>query len=334
MLRLAIFLVALLSLPAMAPAATVPGQDDGTYTAALEAWLADDEESALPAMAGLAQNGNAAAQLLLALIDKTPALQGPWLAQQPRAVRLELMRAPGGFSGQSWAHAAAEATPLARLWLRRWQVDAMPELVLEFAHAGENRAARETLLALAARERRGFTALADDPGFPPELRALVWREWQDAGDNMERIATERAATHPGDPQFRLAGQSPDAAALADWLLQATAAAPLVALCDNACPQSTRECTLALYLLLGGHHALLTSGTPSETLIDNARFNASPRGQAALLRRVLLNADARGRYNQLSRAAELDACLGTLLSEEAQRYRPALPPPAPTEPARD
>lgn len=332
MLRLAAILIALMSWPAVA--ATIPGQGDGSYEAALAAWLADDEETALPALAGLASEGNAAAQLLLALIDKTPALQGPWLAQQPRNARLEMMRAPGGLSGLSWAHAAAETAPLARLWLRRWQVDAMPELVLEFAHAGEHRAARETLLALAARERRGFAVLADDPGFPPELRTLIWREWEDAGENAERIAAERAAAHPGDPQLRMAGHDPDTASLADWLMQAPAAAPLASLCEAACPQSTQDCAQALYEVLGGHPAVLAFGTPSETLIDSARFNSSPRGQAALLRRVLLNADARGRYNQLARATAKDACLGALLANEVQRFRPAAPVSTPTDSSLD
>ena len=173
------------------PAPPLPGRSpvrtDPRFAAALQAWLADDEANALPAFAALAAEDNRAAQVLLALIDRVPVYQGPWLVGLDRKERLALTRAPGGLSGRSWMVHAAADTPLAALWLERDGTETSLETPLALAGMGENRAARETLQALAARQYRGFAAAASDPRFPPELRHLVWREWAE---------TPRAARGP------------------------------------------------------------------------------------------------------------------------------------------
>ena len=150
-LRALLALVGLLSVilgATVVRAADLPGQDAPRFQAALELWLADDEETALPEFAALAAEGNRAAQVLLARIDATPTLQGPWLQALPRAERNALMRAPGGLSGRSWMQAAAEDTPLAQLWLVQPTPEATGETALAFAALGEARAARDTLYAL------------------------------------------------------------------------------------------------------------------------------------------------------------------------------------------
>ena len=76
--------LALLALAGPAPAEPVAGQDDPRFQAALAAWLADDEAGALPELAALAAADNRAAQVLLALIDRVPVYQGPWLVRLPR----------------------------------------------------------------------------------------------------------------------------------------------------------------------------------------------------------------------------------------------------------
>lgn len=306
--------------------AQIPGQGASAFATAVEDWLEAEEGPALEALAALAAEDNAAAQLLLALIDKTPALQGPWLARLPREARVTLMRRPGGLSGRSWMSVAARQTPVAELWLTLWDVDAPMTLALDFAAAGEPRAARAALVALAARERRGFAGIADAEGYPPSLRFLVWREW--AGDPARAAALEAevAALSSGDPQRLELGQPLQEAALADWLLAAPEAAVLVRLCRDRCGASQRACALAGMEALGSYRSLLVFGSPSEALIPTERFAASPRGQAALLRRMLLAVDARGRRGQMAAAEARDPCLAGLLEAEAKRYMPRRDPP--------
>ena len=310
------------TLPMPLPAAAeVPGQRASAYEAAVERWLSGDEAEALPELSRLAGQGNTAAQMLLALIDKTPALQGPWLARLPREERAGLMRAPGGLSGRSWMGPAADTEPSAALWLQMWRVDAPLTLPLDFAALGEDRAARAALVALDVRGVRGFAGIADDPLYPPAMRYLVWREWALDPERAADRTAETEALAPGDPQRAFLSEPPEPAALADWLMQAPESAPVATLCTDACPETARACALAAAEALGSHATLVTFGTPSKRLIPAEAFNPSPRGRTALLRRVLLNVDARGRRGQLARAQERDACFGALLEAEAQRYMP-------------
>ena len=306
-------------------AADLPGIASSEMQRALNDWLSGAEEEAITNLSQLARNGNAAAMLMLALIDKTPALQGPWLSYKPRDRRIELMRAEGGLSGQSWIHAAAEVLPLAGLWRALWQVDAEPGLALEFARAGEPRAAREALIALHSRERAGLTELAQDPAYPQSLLALAWLEEGGRTNSAFDPATRLEELPPGDPQRILLGHPPTRADLAEWLLEAGPAMPVSALCAARCGDSRAECALAAFDALGSPLVLWSFGSPSEALIPTVDFVASPAGQGALLRRILLNADVRGRRHMVLRAKDTDACFGALLEQETERYRPTRPP---------
>jgi hypothetical protein len=298
--------------------AQVPGADDPSFEATLRHWLDDDEATALPALAALARDGNRAAQVLLALIDIAPPYQGPWLVGLPRAERLALMRAPGGLSGRSWMSVAAEDTPLARLWADRLAVTTGPETALAFARMGEDRAARETLLALAARQFRSFASVADDTAYPPELRFLVWREWAAAPGGRARAEAEIATLMPGDPQIVRFDDRPVTAAERDaWLAESRLAAPLRATCAALCPASGAGCIRAAFVLVGGHRGLATFGTPSATLIPPEVWDTSPRGRLALLR-VAPARHGPADYRLAEAVAAEDACLAEALAVEAVR----------------
>lgn len=303
---------------AATPAQAIGGLDAPDFDAARAAWLADHEETALPALSQLARNGNTAAQMLIALIDKTPALQGPWLSSRSRAVRTDLMRAPGGLSGTSWMRVAAQTEPLAGTWVGLWSVDAPVEIVLDFARAGEDRAAREAVTALSAREQGGFSRIGDDPDYPSEIRVPVWMEWRQDPNRAERTVEEIAALDPGDPQRRQLGLDVSEDDLAAWLGSAAVAAPLRTLCATVCPDDP-SCLVAAYDALPSHAALLTFGTPSETLVPAALFDGSPRANAALLRQILLSSDARRRRALLQQMRSGAACLATALETEMARY---------------
>jgi hypothetical protein len=305
--------VALLALPALAGTGTpIAGATDPAFVAARAAWLADDEAAALAALAGLAQSGNAAARLLLGLIDRFPELQGPWLSKLPRADRLALMRIPGGLSGQSWL--ASADTPLAAAWVELMRVEAGPETGATFAALGEARAARVALTMLAAREH---PALRNDwyDWMDPELAFVVWPRASDA--LRARLDTAIAPDHP---QRGLMGWPAPEAGWSDWLAQSPVAAPFRALCAAECPDSQAACRSAAHAALGSQVAATTLGSPVEALIAQDEFLAAPRGRAAVLRRILLAADARGRPALIARATEADACLGNRLAAEADRYR--------------
>jgi hypothetical protein len=314
----ALVCVSLLFVPALPRAEPLSGQDDPRFQAALALWLADDEATALPELAALAAEGNRAAEVLVARIDVTPQLRGPWLVARSKAERTALMRAPGGLSGRSWMIAAAADEPLAQLWRQRDDPASGVDTAIGFASLGEDRAARDMLQALAARQYRGFAAVADDPDYPPELRHLIWREWAADPAGRARIDAEIAALPPGDPQIQRFRSGPVSEADLDaWLAAAPLAAPLRSFCAASCPETAAACARALLVVVDGHAGLAATGTPSETLIPPETWNASPRGRAALLRQAPARyriADAFAR----DVTAE-DACVGAALATESARF---------------
>ena len=308
------------------------------FEQALDVWLADDEATALPALARLAADGDQRALLLLGLIDKSAALQGPWLAQRSRAERIAVMRAPGGLSGQSWLNRIEgpdDISALAGLWRELLQVGTGLATAEALHRMGEPRAARQAVLTMAMREE-----LAPGAGWPDWLDIeLAWAVWPFAREELRADIARRVP--PGHPQWTLMGGAPggadqgaadgaadraddgtrDAENLSNWLAEAPATRPLQALCAALCPESAPACRLAAHAALGSHGAVLTLGSPAEMLIPEALFLSSPRGRQAILRRMLLSTDMRGRAALLARAHATDACLGAHLAAAAESYRP-------------
>jgi len=294
----------------------IPGASTPDFVAAMDLWLGDDERSALPELARLARAGNLAARMLVAMIDKTPALQGPWLALRPKAERSALLRAEGGFSGTSWLRQAG-GLELARLWRNILDSHGDFETALAFSALGEARATRSGLIALAARQKTGFADYARDARFPSELRFLIWREWDRAGGHEIAIASALADLAPGDPQRRIMGQLPEAAALETWLTETNLAPSLKALCAARCSASGAVCLRAGYQAIGGYGRMLNIGTPVAALISEDRFAQSPRGQAGVLRAGLLVAFLT--ESRLKTIAAIDGCFADLLADEGQRF---------------
>jgi len=290
--------------------------EDPAFRAALAAWLADDEETGLWGFADLALTGNTAARVLLGLIDTSPSLQGPYLTQLDRATRLAILRAPGGLSGRNWL-GVETGVPLAAAWQTLLQVDATPAVIDQFTALGEARAAREATIILAARAHLDLTS-REAAAFDPELLFVLWQ----SADAARRAALE-ALIPPGHPQLSMIGVRIDARAVDMWLAESPAAAPLQHLCAVACPTEQATCRGAAYQALNSHTALLTMGSPAETLVSQADFLTSARGRASVLRRILLAGNMRGRLLMLDRLSQHSTCLTEALSAEHERHLPRL-----------
>lgn len=297
-------------------AETLPGQDDPAFEAALALWLADDEAEALPRLADLAQAGNGSARLLLGLIDKTTALQGPWLALLPKAERIALLRAKGGVSGSSWLRQVADV-PVVSVILAVLDGQADIPAALALADFGEARALRGALAALEARQIKGFDRFANDPRFPASMRYLIWRDWLNSGVRDDEFALAVNGLAKGDPQRILLLGEVDDHALENWLLSSDLAAPLQGLCHQRCPESEGSCLRAGLGAIGGYRRLLSDGTPLNALIDEARFAGSARGQASVLRRAM--AYAHLTRERVRAIGQIDACFADALAQEGARF---------------
>jgi len=307
-------LVLLVAIPALHPVAAqeISGAGLPEFRAALSQWLKGDEETALASLRDLAHEHNLAAQTLLAIIDKSGSLQGPYLYSLPRTERIALLRAEGGISGQNWIHTAAKDVPLAQSLNALWSVESDKSLAHEFILAGEDRAARATLLVLAARQEKGFsdTFRAQD-WYPESLLHL-------AGPYLPDSVTADSL-HPGHPVRAMLGLPLPKDALSQWLGQSPLALPLRGACARHCPETAGTCALALYHALDNYHVLLTLGSPLAKLVSEADFAQSPRNAEAVARRIMLNHTARTRESVLQKIVKMDVCTATWLGDEFARY---------------
>ena len=295
-------------------AGSVPGEDEDAYQRAFALWINNDDATSIPLFSDLAENGNAAAKILLTQIDKSPELWGPWVAGLTREQRLELFRKPGGLSGISWMKTIPEV-PLAKAWLEARDVDMTTKTAMDFVDMGEPRAARTALVYLDARQGSGFASLANDPRYPPSLRFLIWQEWQRNGVEAERISQELSELAAGDPQRTMMGEKTNDQAFENWLMTSPQTQPLVAACLSYCSESVTSCVRAAYLGIGDYRVL----TMLET--DEGWIN-SPRGEATLFRVINLtrgtNSPDQSR-EKMSRIKSVDACFADVLNKEAARF---------------
>ena len=226
--------------PARRAPSPIAGQADPRFQAALAAWLADDEPAALPELAALAAEGNRAAQVLLALIDRVPAYQGPWLVERrPR--------------GSGWRSPARRAgSPAGAGWRR-------PPPTRRSPRSGSSATRTDTTVETAARLRRHGRGprrprdAAGDRGAPvPRLRGRRRRPALPAGPAPPGLArmggdARRAAPRPRprSPPSRRATRRSAASSTARSARptptpgspRAPLAAPLRATCDAVCPAS-------------------------------------------------------------------------------------------------
>ncbi len=297
-------------------AESIPGQDDPAFVAALDLWLSDDDKQALPALSALAKDGNTAARMLIALIDKGAAFQGPWLALRSKRERIGLLRDEGGLSGTSWMRRVGDQ-PIAGLLLDLLDSKGDYITALSLADFGEARAVRVGLVSLEARQNSRFGDYADDPRFPKEVRYLIWQDWDREGDKRDLIDQALTELAEGDPQRGMLGNPGNPEAIEDWLLETEIAQPLKQLCAQNCAKDQGACLVAGYRSLGGYRQIVSIGTPIATLISEERFAQSPRGQVSVLRQALsyvFMTEAR-----LKRIAEFDTCYAALLEDEGQKF---------------
>ena len=279
-------------------------------------WLADAEFEGVQALARLATDGDVEAQLLLGLIDKKSELHGPAIISMSRADRVALLRAPGGISGRNWVHLAAEAgDPRAQAWRDLWSTDADLTTARTFAVLEEPQALAEALLTLVKRRENGFDReVLESDWYPDALMSL---------SQSRILAPDHGKTlHPGDPQHRYTSTGgPDDDMLQAWLAQSEQALPLRAACASVCGASKMQCTGALYAALGSYEMLLTHGSPVNALIPNDVFLASPRGRAALARRIMLMHATRTRETMLDKLKAVDGCAADWLATQFAAHTP-------------
>jgi hypothetical protein len=314
--------VCFLTLPAPAQ---VPGADDPSYAESVAAWLTgDDDLAALQSLGALAADGNTAAQILLARLERTAHLTAHLTDGMARADRIALLRQPGGLSGRSWMDAAAETSPLAQAFLDNATQDTRVESLRLLFESGEHAYATRSLPGLLSHDPDEWArAMQDMDVMPDEARVLIasvasmemfFRSGMRidiANPVQERRPPEIALIwNPVDPfEARL---NPEARALAmTHAVSIPSHAPMRTLCEARCGDELNACMAAGAALLGISAApIMPFASPSEALIPNEAYWSSPRMEADVLRLLRTQMDP-ALTESLS---ELNACFVQMIGD--------------------
>ncbi len=284
-------------MPLTAHAQGIPGSDAREFIEATEAWLAgDDDLSALQALSALANEDNAAAQILLARIAATPHLYSYISESMTRADRIALWRQPGGLSGRSWMQAAAQSSPLARAFLDNNTPSERPMSLRVLFEAGETAAATRSLRTLFNYgDLAMLEALEDIDVMPAEARVFLVSALQINGVLIDGqpIRVFAPVTQRTPPELALIwnpllpldwSNNPLVRQFAlDHSINIASLSPLRDFCAQQCSGELAACTAvgASVGALGGY--VFPFASPAESLISTTIYWESPRFEADVLR---------------------------------------------------
>jgi len=326
---------------------------------AIEAWLEDNDERAIPALAELAASGNADARLLLAQIDGRPGALSNYLGGLSRKERNILLKAPGGLSGKSWLQAIEAENETARALTQasdaKFSADGIKKL-LDLGEAGP--AVRPLLELMNFGDVSGVMRLSGHENFPEDARVVAWlsallasgadvlgRQTDLLAELDEKLADydigalsvlfgSRALFDPEEAaaladQFDVADilnsyaykrgslkdprSSPGSERVDRLLSEEEAMKPLVGICAEECPASTKSCLRTLYHGVAGYMGYLALQSPLESLIPRDVYFASKRHTSEIKRYAfkLFNARWGAKARELSGTpigSEADECI--------------------------
>ncbi|MGB0497031.1 MAG: hypothetical protein ACPGID_01725 [Rubricella sp.] len=186
---------------------------------AVEAWLADDDATALPILSELANAGNRDAQYFLGQLDRVtpPGSDTPFVLGLSRAERRDLLRAPSGLSGTGWTVVLEEdeGDPLAAAMNAARLPDATIDVAQTLWNAGEEEAAQRLVFEIFDRAR--FDEIFALPADDPMLQGLDMVAWM----------RSYLSNPPGPNQWRWLEES-EPAARGSGLMMMSFIAPVLA----------------------------------------------------------------------------------------------------------
>lgn len=157
------------------PALPALAEEDNDLARAVDAWLDDRDDIALPALAELAKVGNEDAMLLLSQISKRPGALSPFMLSLGTKERNAFLKAPGGKFGVPWLKKVSEENRLGealRLVQDPFRKAEGAKLLLDLGESGEAGRMISQLYNAGYFER--IPIFAKHPNFPDEFKLLAW----------------------------------------------------------------------------------------------------------------------------------------------------------------
>ncbi|SMO77045.1 hypothetical protein [Ruegeria faecimaris] len=302
--------VCLSPIAALSDSGSLQGEDVPEFNEAVQAWLDGDDLVALQNLAGQAQQGNTAAQILLASIASGSKYHSHVTTDMERKERIALLRKPGGLSGKSWLTEAQNSEALALALLQASKIGEKAPAIATLIELGEPQtaiiAAQSMLLNGEAEELVSVLQGLDDK-LPEEADVLLaWALFQasQGSDSPYAGSASVPRTLTGNEHFRLSefawghlspralvedGEAREAAIKHSGNIRAWT--PVRNFCEDQCPDSISECTAT-----GGSYLTtpLSPRSPLESVISNEVYWASKRVTGDLARstwEIIVEADS-------------------------------------------
>lgn len=310
---------------------------------ALDLWLADDDAAALPALSKLALAGDRAAQLFLALVERTRLGPSPYLEGLSRDALHNIFRPPLGDSRFriNWIdHLARTGDPLAIVLRDSRLPDPNREATTALLKAGEGPAAMNGVRYLSLYGTDADRAFLMEGKYALHgMRAFVLGQQMAGRDKSQGLEVLREMTRYGNERD-VTNDDADAAALATymtygypygaatkdnpwreeikaWLETAVPAQPIASFCRAHCQSSFSECGTAVLGLIGGYYVAIRLASPLEAVIPNATYATSPRAEATILRRMAALESEKGGepLATIEEIAKQNRCVASLVSAQ-------------------
>jgi len=307
--------------PQRLEAQDVDGQTQQGFLEAAQVWLSGKDLEALELLSKLANDGNAAAQILLANIASRGNMHGHVTSDLSREERISLLRIPHGLSGKSWLTEAQNNEPVAAAMLQSTRIGEKAPAIAALIEYGEPTAAllaAQSMLFLGQATELLEVLQGLEGKLPDEASVLLlWALYQNQNsDNGGYSGSARVGTlvlgEAAFQKFELAWIAASPRVLVenetlrerviDLSNDVRSWTPIKNFCERNCSESQQSCIAV------GASALSAAGpfsmrSPAESLISNDTYWSSARAEADLARQIR---DVKS-WNNWSQYTQLNAC---------------------------
>lgn len=329
-------------------AETVQGTDNPQFKQAVAAWLDNNDEQSLPVLADLALQGNIAARLFLARIERTERVPSQFLSNLSQEQQQALLRSPeskGKFK-LTWLQVEEKrGNPLARALSRSGlsyvdletietlraygEIQATDHLIRSASFHGDDIARDKLLNGLAYEELLPFVRHQIRPEKKYGYGLQVLKKISvgktpvsidvDKIDDQDKEAILFLAL--GSPYGELDKVNRWREPVEDWLQNHEAVKPVYSICSQQCPHEVNSCAVSVFGLSGGYYEVIKLKTPLESIVTQSDYLNSERARQQTVRHAALRrAEDGGTLITIEDLSKTSQCLANLVSTERRSIK--------------
>ncbi len=322
-------------------AQSIQGAQSSRFKQAISTWLDNKDDQSLPVLAELALEGNLAARLFLARIERTERELSNFLFNLSLQQRHALFRSPQsrGKFRLTWLQVEENlGNPLAKALSRSalsyvdletikilrsyGEILATDHLIRSASFHGDDEVRSKLLDGLTYENLLPFVRSQTRPidkyslGLEA-LRQVIGGETPVPADNISQQDKEAILFLAlGSPFGKLDKANPWTAVIEQWLQNNEAVKPIHDICSQQCPHEVNSCAVNMLGLTGGYYEAIKLKTPLESIVSQSTYLKSTRAQLQVVRQAALRrAEDGSELVKISELSKKSQCLANLITTE-------------------